>query len=91
MTPNTHSVRKGNLLYFGYKSHIGVDKDSELWTIVNKVDKRNDKSYKTHFRLIIRKTIVVRMRSERIVETMDIVKNNDIVNSLLHILLKKTK
>ena len=28
--PDAHSVKKGNQWYFGYKSHIGVDKDSGL-------------------------------------------------------------
>ena len=28
--PNAHQVRKGNTWYFGYKAHIGVDKDSGL-------------------------------------------------------------
>ena len=28
--PDAHSVKKGNAWYFGYKAHIGVDKDSGL-------------------------------------------------------------
>ena len=28
--PEAHSVKKGNAWYFGYKAHIGVDKDSGL-------------------------------------------------------------
>jgi IS5 family transposase len=28
--PDAHQVRKGNAWYFGYKAHIGVDKDSGL-------------------------------------------------------------
>lgn len=28
--PEAHSVKKGNTWYFGYKAHIGVDKDSGL-------------------------------------------------------------
>ncbi len=28
--PEAHSVKKGNQWYFGYKAHIGVDKDSGL-------------------------------------------------------------
>lgn len=28
--PDAHSVKKGNAWYFGYKAHVGVDKDSGL-------------------------------------------------------------
>lgn len=28
--PEAHPVKKGNTWYFGYKAHIGVDKDSGL-------------------------------------------------------------
>lgn len=28
--PEAHSVKKGNSWHFGYKAHIGVDKDSGL-------------------------------------------------------------
>ena len=28
--PDNHSVKKGNTWYFGYKAHVGVDKDSGL-------------------------------------------------------------
>ena len=28
--PDAHSVKKGNMWYFGYKAHIGVDKDTGL-------------------------------------------------------------
>lgn len=28
--PDAHQVKKGNTWYFGYKAHIGVDKDSGL-------------------------------------------------------------
>ena len=33
--PDAHQVKKGNQWYFGYKGHIGVDRDSGL---VNKVE-----------------------------------------------------
>ena len=28
--PEAHSAKKGNVWYFGYKAHIGVDKESGL-------------------------------------------------------------
>lgn len=28
--PDAHQVKKGNTWHFGYKAHIGVDKDSRL-------------------------------------------------------------
>ena len=28
--PEDHSAKKGNVWYFGYKAHIGVDKESGL-------------------------------------------------------------
>ena len=30
--PDAHSVKKGNAWYFGYKAHVGVDKDSDSFT-----------------------------------------------------------
>ena len=30
LTPDAHQVKKGNTWHFGYKAHIGVDKDSGL-------------------------------------------------------------
>ena len=28
--PEAHSTKKGNVWYFGYKAHVGVDRDSGL-------------------------------------------------------------
>lgn len=33
--PEAHSVKKGNTWHFGYKAHIGVDKDSGLVHTIN--------------------------------------------------------